>query len=167
MAQKRNRFLPKPITKPTTLYDFCRRLIEVMEEEPARVDQGDWMRTGEYAVCEIPIGKYNPNAWTQKTREVRPACNTVGCTAGWASVLLGHESFPTATDIAADLGLDIVDPEVSNELFEASGYNCHVSAPAGTAKHMQQVVRGIREFMVEYKGTLKRILVYPKGKVGG
>jgi hypothetical protein len=54
MATKivRNNKLPKPITKPVSAWEFFTRLKQVMREEPTRVDQGDWLRTGKDAICE-------------------------------------------------------------------------------------------------------------------
>lgn len=174
-ARRRNRFLPDQIRTPLTLTAFMKKLVAIMKAEPARVDQGDWLRTGEDAYCEIPDPRGEKKVCScgdpdctqsnggQRVRKVAPACGTVGCTAGWASVLLGYKRFPDADQIAEDIGLHILSPGLQNELFDGKGYNKHVSAPAGTKKHMQQVVRGINEFVSEYKDSCDRILVYPKG----
>ena len=152
--------LPKPITKPVTAYEFFEKLIGVMKEEPARVDQGDWLRTGkENIACEVKDGLHG----------AAPACGTVGCTAGWASILLGYKRFPDPDKVADDLGLNILgdtefNQSIQGQLFSHEGYNGNVTALSGTKQHMNQVVSGIRDFMNEYKPKLKRILVYPKGR---
>lgn len=152
----RTKHLPKPITKPILAYDFFGKLINIMQEEPARVDQGDWLRTGANATCIVGGDKW---------KTVAPACGTVGCTAGWAAVLLGYPTFKDSDQVAEDLGLNFIHQPIAGKLFGSSGYNLHVWAEPGTKAHMQQVVRGIREFMAEYKDVLKRVVVYPKGKI--
>ena len=54
--------------------------------------------------------------------------------------------------------------DVTDQLFDSSGYNGVVQSPAGTHKHAQEVVRGIKQFMEEYATELKRIVVFPKGQ---
>lgn len=149
--------LPKPFTKPVLATIFFDRLIDVMEEEPARVDQTDWLEQDQ---CSLEFKK--------EVGEIAavPACGTVGCTAGWSAILLGYKRFPGSEVVADQLGLQLVQTEHSDlvdDLFHHQGYNKNVFEKPGTRDHMRKVVGGIRTFVKEHRNSLKRIVIYPKG----
>jgi hypothetical protein len=84
-----------PISNATNMYDFISDTIDVMIEEPKRVNMAYWILRGPQLDREIT---YNDTIG-------RPDCNTVGCQAGWFALLanrvqptddMGQTAFDTA-----------------------------------------------------------------------
>jgi hypothetical protein len=68
--------------KPTTAYGLLKYVIELIEQEPARYNQGTW--------AELIRERYTPGEAKVKVHPrsgILPACGTIGCVAGWVGIV--------------------------------------------------------------------------------
>jgi hypothetical protein len=165
---------PKIRAKYITAANLLKKIKQIILEEPARGNQGDW-------VCMLggkPKGLFNP-----EVMPTQPACGTVGCIAGWGMILLRkqRERVGTLDDQAQDVmnalvgypqGLGPTDCTCSScqraraervqrgqpplltvgNLFGTDG----VRAQPGTLEHAQQVAAKIDKYLAEHPELAKR-----------
>lgn len=80
-----------PISTADNAYDLLSEIIQLILGEPKRYDQTDWLYTGDSA-------KDNYQEWT-------PACQTVGCVAGWTVLLKIGDVYNTFKHAMEILGI--------------------------------------------------------------
>lgn len=129
-------------------YDLMSDIREYVLEEPKRVWMGDWLIKGHDKI--------------KLYFDVKgPACGTVGCIAGNASVLA--EIPWTNADHVLSGG-----NEALRRALVSMFYDTDVDARYGTKKYAQIVAKRIREFQKEHKDDLRAVQIQPvkptKGK---
>lgn len=68
---------PLPVSRATNALELLEEVIKLIEEEPLRYNQGDWLQ-------RIRQFYLSPGSAPIST----PACGTVGCVAGWVVILI-------------------------------------------------------------------------------
>jgi hypothetical protein len=137
-----------------TAWELCEDVIEIMRQEPRRVDMGYYMLIGSnYG------GDYQ--RWPRW-----PACGMVGCFAGWVVQLrYPDNSRPHHRNTArAILGLglkyDIMhSPGRPNSVFNSGFGDACIETRSRTPAHAAAVIKRIRRFMrINEKGLKARRL---------
>lgn len=134
----------KPRTKAKTAWELLERVIQHIKEEPQRYYQDWWCYRDTRKLASLNLS---------------PPCGTAACRAGWIVALhdgptaapLRHAGrWPSPVESRANeiLGLDSWD---TSALF-AGGM---IDGTPGTRAYVREGVRGLREFMKEYKAHLK------------
>ena len=163
LTPKQRALLPKARGK--TAYGLLGDVIKAIREEPRRYDQWQLLST------------YQPT--TTKADPLLPECGTVGCVAGWVTVLQGGR-LTWRTNIWEQaqkiLGLT---PEQANELFDdrAAGDrdenwwedphyedNSTKVTLRSFKAHATRGIRHIERFRKQYKSQLTRTKVHRKDK---
>lgn len=128
-----------PYTNATTAYGMLNAICRIAKEEPKRIKMSVCYARGDQI--------YERGAY-----EKRPACNTIGCIAGWTLVLTGrsedNERSGSSTDGAREiLGLSLSQEQ---ELF----YPPFMHKDVQTKRHADLTVVHIRAFQRKYKDQL-------------
>lgn len=136
-----------------------RRLIEA---EPKRYDQGDWIdrKTNDSLVLD-----------EAKQHQKFPACGTVGCLAGWTVIsLTGHNRFrrpsvrghaERALGLTNQQAVELFDGNAVNNTYYndqiARGLDPDYGAdiPGQTKRHLKFGLKHLDAFMKKYKKQLK------------
>lgn len=115
-------------------YDLLEDIIKAIDEEPKRIRMGDW------------LVRTNESPEYLKEHDL-PACGTVGCIAGWATVLKpdADERYWDVEGSAAEL-LGLTADQVSH-LFYYFPAVVGEDSTAGTREYADKVIAHIREFM--------------------
>lgn len=136
-----------PRSKAKTAWGLVQDVKRVMLEEPKRV----WMK--DYIV------ERNPALWPNA-----PACGTVGCFAGWCSILSGGKrnifrTYSHALELLGDCDYDTVQTTdddgyaYKDHVFSAFGPD--LEGEPGTATFARSVVRRIERFQRINEKVLK------------
>jgi len=144
------------VTKAHNAYDLLKEVRTLILEEPRRYNQNEWMSN----IADIPDG------YTHKgvilSRETRPACNTVGCRAGWVNELAhpnprSYSTYETGDEAAKILGITTKQAE---HLFAPFDDDDRDSA-WGTVENAKKGARGITVFMAHHKKQLQAKRITP------
>lgn len=142
-----------PTSKANNGYDLCLEVIDAMLEEPKRVDMGYF--------CLL-VGEGEPNSVPLSPDRV-PACGTVGCFAGWVSVIAFNRT--VANSHARDLAKKVLGERLTyyfmdttrcrHHYFNAGNGDGISNLPAGSPEYAIAVVQRIRRFMTVNAKALK------------
>ncbi len=132
-----------PRSRAKTAWGLCQEVIKAIEAEPKRADM------------TIFSYKLSPE-------EGGPACGTVGCFAGWVTLLKdGHmtDSYHRAIEILGDLEYYTIRDDTEDPLFVFNGglgdrCDTDITSPR-TKAHMRAVVSRIKKFMKINAAALK------------
>ncbi len=149
-----------PKSKATNSYELLDDVCRAIEEEPKRFSWGDWVEDAD-----------------RKDPELRPACNTLACVAGWMTLLTGHvtdrgfhvESLamrmipPSIRGVADDLFMGRYGKEPRCVVYERDEANDYVTRertltrlPDETQEEYAAMgIASIREFMADHEEPLK------------
>ena len=164
------------ITAYALLDEFCR----IALEEPNRIRFDSWLENktlnpDRFALNVSSLTRIGERS--RRTHAGEPPCGTVGCIAGWCSVLTGvpigvvaekvtgsSYSYEVAAwddrhPIAKVLGLST---RQAQRLFGANDlYQSATEKTTGTRDHARAVVRHVRAFQAEHADQLKSTWVDP------
>ena len=164
MAAKK-RLAPLPKFVGSTAWDLLDFITWVIQREPKRYDQGDWIQLVEHGYAHGYV------------KQNMPACGTIGCVAGWVDLLVTGRSTIIDIDRYADktqhrarriLGLTSAH---ADELFDSNAVSAmrNVLPVArdedgfyphqGSTAYALLGVLHIRTFMLRYERRLKRTFV--------
>jgi len=156
-----------PVFSGKTAWDLLDFITWVIQGEPKRYDQGDWMKLVEQGYSSDFVA------------EQMPSCGTIGCVAGWVDLLVTGRPTIVKVDLFADdtmtrarriLGLT---KDQAGKLFPSNALSVvrerlhvrsygadgeHIITPGDTA-YAELGVLHIREFMLAHEKKLKRTLV--------
>lgn len=166
----RTEWAPMPATSATNAYDLLERVAQIVEEQPLRYHQGEWLVNRRYM---------NPENVSSDTT---PECGTIGCVAGWIAALThpntGLLNYEGVGNHAAEvLGLtsekayrvlfagDAIKEQYLEEHPEKSdwfGAELDEVLPSpGTAEYAKLGANHIRRYMAENKDALRNTPVEP------
>lgn len=134
-----------PLSKAKTAYGLLRDVQRVILAEPTRVNMGVFTAPAD------DVARINR----------RPACNTVGCFAGWVNVLsVGRLAAMNADDFQAEnlLGHDLnyrLPTGLQHYVFNGGGGDACGTTDPGTPAHARAVVRRIDGFIKRNLKALK------------
>lgn len=123
-----------PVSKAKTAYGLLSEIAALSLAEPKR------MRMGVFLATNVTSGDWG---------DEMPACRTIGCIAGWTTVLTKSGGGDVSEEARLALGLTT---QQSVELFLYKRL-CQ-SFGQGTARHSRRVVSHIRRFQKKYKAQL-------------
>lgn len=122
-------------------YDLMSDIKDYILEEPKRVYMGDWLMKGKEA-----IEHYFETA--------APACGTVGCIAGNASVLTDNTiPWSHADELLSG------DSEQLRRALNSLFYDTDVDANYGTKKYARIVAGRITQFQKQHKEALRAVKI--------
>lgn len=120
-----------PTSKAKTAFRLLTEVIDLVADEPKRMDMGEWHSTAGSDVAP---------------RRGFPKCGTVGCIGGWCETLKpGHD----VSDLL-DLSADQLD-----ELCYHKSLIEHAESFGQTRVHANRVIAHIRRFQKKYAAQLK------------
>lgn len=164
---------PPRLSRPMSAFEFLtEELPRVVREEPRRLRMGCWLSTDVVQVLKSfaeDMASHDDadshaewftdddeadwsTVW-RRAPEFTPACNTVGCIAGWTLVMTGqqHVSHGFMDAAAATLGLTY---EQACDLFTPSDDLC-TDPEQGTAAHAERVIVHVLAFAAKHEGQLR------------
>jgi hypothetical protein len=141
-----------PKASAENAYELLEQVVEAIKEDPKRYNQHLWVTNGERN------GGYSPITFMpQDYPDIRlnmPACGTMGCVAGWVSVMTKgpKEAMQLNAQGHAQIVLGITDMQ-AERLFagHAAGERDHESPEA----HAARGIRHIQRFMKANAAQLK------------
>lgn len=145
-----------PTSRASNAYSFLTRICTIIMEEPKRVAMGIVLMRGAGLDAWIRSHKrVAADHGTTMRRVYKPACNTVGCIAGWTDVLTGSANPNESNgsfyyEASQILGLDTNQREelfTPNDLVHAHNQQ--------TKAHADAVVAHIKAFQAKYEDQLK------------
>jgi hypothetical protein len=146
-----------PISKATNAYALLADVCKVITEEPKRVYMPRWIIKGTRALRATLTARGDAS----KPELVDgPACQTVGCIAGWV-VTLARETPQTPVNsrdvegkarvlLGATYAASMDDIDALSDLFGRTD----ISAGYGTKAYAREVVRYIKAYMRDHKPEL-------------
>jgi hypothetical protein len=147
---------PIPQSKATNAYDLLGDVITAIKEEPKRVYMEDWIKRGRQLNLMLKAEGLE--------KEDGPACGTVGCIAGWTTLLAARKPRASSVHGVAQRLLGAIDEygSIRNYALYVATYTLFTTnfpdAKYGTEKYAQHVIRNIREFR---KAWQKELLATP------
>lgn len=145
-----------PHSPAKTAWGLWKDVRRAILAEPKRVDMGKWLAT-------------NPRQFMD--RQQAPACNTVGCLAGWGAALAAPSRQIVVTIAhqwkAASYAQKFLIPYSANRdadsLFHGGGpYPFPKNANPGTRSYVRAVVRNLDRWMKTHETALRRHRLLPK-----
>ena len=141
------------IKGPMSAYDLLDEVARLADEEPRRINIKHWRltRSAVHATGGVP----------DRLQVEWPDCGTIGCIAGWCSVLLGIEDAVALYDydpVPRALKLDLGQ---TRDLFMPPDL-IYRGKPAGTREHADEVIDHIRKFQRDNEAQLRGTTVYPQ-----
>lgn len=144
-----------PKSKATNAYELLDEIQALILEEPKRVWMDDWVIKGKHKI-ETTLAYSNAEV-------TAPACNTVGCIAGWMVSLRHPRQFPSEY---AEAALMLLGTSINYEADDELAYNAlnlfygqppypFPTAPYGTKAYARAVVNNIKRFKRKWKTRLK------------
>lgn len=133
-----------PRSRARTAYELLSEICKLIIAEPLRYDQGSYI--------------IRPDDVRYRTRQF-PACNTIGCVAGWVCTLRLKDRFSYVDIVDLATGILGLNPSQTKELFAAApdifwnGF-CDM-IPAQTKEHAEAGVKHIKAFQKKYEEQLK------------
>lgn len=137
-------YMKVPKLRAKTAYGLLGQIARLIVEEPKRYNQGSW----------IAVKGNTDHALEGLPEKGFPACNTVGCAAGWVCALTMQEppNYWDVEDMAAEiLGLDD-DFVIAWELFDEDA----CGPKPQTKAHALRGAKHIEKFRKKYRARLLR-----------
>lgn len=145
----------------TTAYALLGKVVDVIREEPRRYHQGLFLA---HRTSTPPNDQRFRHEFLENSRHgyglahshVAPACGTIGCVAGWVSVLLHGKFPPKDIQTVARKALGLTFPQ-AGQLFRGSA-----AGEGGCSQaHATRGIRHIERFRAAHKRQLQATRVRP------
>ncbi len=157
-----NSFRLTPRSRATNAYDLLNDVARAVLEEPKRLNMDHWLIVGKKTIKKMHVKE--------------PMCNTVGCLAGWVTVLTRTPTIERAGcqpskrrvsesaiqilagEVPEGGGFVTPDDKFVNDLENL--FHCFpYQRASGTRAYAREVVKALRAFQKKHKSRLKRTKV--------